>query len=170
LDKTIVTGFMIIIGVIASIMVFNAVYPAIQESSDTMIRMQAQVDERMQTQIEIIHAGGELDSGGAWNDTNGDGRFNVFVWDKNVGLNRIGAIEQLDLFFGPQGNFSRVPHESDAGGSYPYWNYTLENDSNWDPTATLAITIHFSAPLSSGRYFIKTVTPNGAEDEMFLGL
>jgi hypothetical protein len=170
LDKTIVTGFLIIISVIASVMLFNAVYPAIVQSSDVMIMMKTRLDDRMKNQIEVIHGSGELDSSGSWQDVNGDGHFNVFFWVKNVGSSRISAIERADVFFGPEGDFARIPHQSNAGGAYPYWTYNIENDTAWSPTATLEITVHFSSILASGRYFIKVVAPNGVEDDMFIGL
>lgn len=170
MDKTIVTAFMIIISVVASVMVFNSVYPAIQQSSDAMVIMKSRLDDRMKSQIEIVHASGELNSSGVWQDVNGDGRFNVFFWTKNIGSSRISAIDRVDVFFGPEGNFTRIPHQSTANGSYPYWTSSIENDTSWNPTATLAITIHFSSTLASGRYFIRIITPNGVEDQFFMGL
>jgi hypothetical protein len=151
-------------------MVFNSVYPAIVESSDAMIVMKSRLDEQMKNEIEIVHASGELDSSGSWQDANGDGRFNVFIWTKNIGSSRIIAVERTDLFFGPEGDFARIPHQSEAGGAFPYWTFQLENDTAWNPTATLEITIHFSGTLATGRYYIKTVTPNGITDETFIGL
>ncbi|MCB8980480.1 MAG: hypothetical protein H6657_23965 [Ardenticatenaceae bacterium] len=170
MDKTITTAFMIIISIVASVMVFNSLYPAIQQSSDAMVNMKSRLDDRMKSQIEVVHASGELNSSGAWQDANGDGRFNVFFWTKNIGSNRISAMDHVDVFFGPEGDFTRIPHQSTAGGSFPYWTYTLVNDTNWNPTATLEITIHFGGVLASGRYYIKVITPNGAEDEYFMGL
>ena len=37
MDKTIVTGFMIVVSVVASVLVFNALYPAILQSTDAMV-------------------------------------------------------------------------------------------------------------------------------------
>ncbi len=170
MDKVITTAFLIIVSVVASVVLFNAFYPAVLESSDAMISMKSRVDERLKSQVEIVHASGELDSGGAWQDVNGDGRFNVFLWAKNIGAVRIAAIERTDVFFGPEGNFARIPHESEAGGNFPYWSWSLENDSDWNPTATLEITIHYSSALSTGRYFGKIVAPSGVADEYLMGL
>jgi hypothetical protein len=151
-------------------MLFNAVYPAIVQSSDVMVMMKTRLDDRMKSQIEVIHGSGELDSSGSWQDVNGDGHFNTFLWVKNVGSARISAIERVDVFFGPEGDFARIPHQSNAGGTYPYWTYNIENDTAWNPTATIEISVHFSSILASGRYFIKVVTPNGVEDVLFIGL
>lgn len=170
MDKAITTTFMIIASVITSVMVFNAVFPAIARSSDTLVMMRGRMDERIKSQIEIVHAAGELNQNGAWQDTNGDGNFDVFVWVKNVGAVRIPAVEKIDVFFGPEGNFARIPAQAEAGGAYPNWEWLLENDAYWNPTATLRITINFSTLLSSQRYFLKIVLPNGVSDTYYFSL
>jgi archaellum component FlaG (FlaF/FlaG flagellin family) len=170
LDKTIVTALMVIVSVVASVMLFNALYPAIIQSNNAMIVMKTRLDDRLQSDVKIIHASGELDGNGAWQDVNGDGRFNTYFWVKNTGASRISPLERLDIFFGPEGNFSRIPHQNNAGGTFPYWTATLENDTEWNPTATLEITIHYNSTLSTGRYFIRIVTPNGTEDSFMMGL
>ncbi len=170
MDKTITTAFMVIVSVVASVMVFNALYPAIVQSNNAMIVMKTRLDDRLQSEVEIIHASGELDGTGTWQDVNGDGRFNSFIWVKNIGASRISALERIDLFYGPEGNFSRIPHQNNAGGSFPYWTATVENDTDWNPTATLKITIHYNSTLASGRYYIRIVTPNGIEDSYMTGL
>lgn len=170
MDKTITTVFLIIASVVSAVLVFNAVYPAIGQSSDALLSMTHRVDERMKSQVEIIHTSGELDASQWWQDVNGDGDFDVSVWVKNVGVQRIAPIESLDVFFGPEGNFARIPHKSKAGGVLPYWEGQVENGPDWSPTGTLQLTIHLSGIPASGRYFIKTVIPNGVSDEDFFSM
>jgi hypothetical protein len=170
MEKTIVTAFMVIVSVIVSVMVYNTVYPAAVQGSTSLRNMRARMDDRIQSQIAIVHAVGELDQNGSWQDTNGDGNFSVMVWSKNIGASRISAINQVDLFFGPDGNFNRIAHFDESGGSYPYWQWQVENGESWDPTTTLKITLHYNAPLPSGRYFIKLVLPNGLTAEYFFSL
>ena len=149
MDKTIVTAFLVIAGVLSAIFVYNAIYPAIVQSGDAMTSMERRTDERLKSQIEIIHA---AESGS-----------DVRMWVKNVGALRIAAVEACDLFFGPEGNFSRIPF----GTGNPHWEYAVENDTEWNPTATLRITIVGYSPLASGRYFAKMVLPNGVSDDFF---
>lgn len=170
MEKTIVTAFMVIISVIVSVMVYNTIYPAAVEGSASLRNMQARMDDRIQSQIAIVHAVGELDQNGSWQDTNGDGDFNILVWSKNIGSSRISAIHQVDLFFGPEGNFNRIAQIEETGGSYPYWEWEVENDENWNPTSTLKMTLHYNAPLPSGRYFVKIVLPNGLTTEYYISL
>lgn len=170
MEKTITTAFMVIISIIVSVMVYNAVYPAAVQGSDALRNMRGRMDERIRSQVAIVHVAAELDEDGAWHDTNGDARFNVFVWSKNVGSSRISAITQTDLFFGPDGNFMRIPHKDAAVGSFPHWEWTVEGEDAWNPSTTLRITIHYAAPLPRGRYFVKIVLPTGISDETFLSL
>jgi hypothetical protein len=161
MEKTITTTFMIIISVISAVLVFNAILPAVTRSRDSMVTMRGRLDERIKSKITVIHATGELDQDALWQDTNGNGNFDLFVWVKNIGAVRNPAVDSLDIFFGPEGNFVRIPYKDAAAGSYPYWEWTLENDTSWNPSATLKITIRFATTLSSERYFIKIVLPNG---------
>lgn len=155
MDKAITTAFMVIASVVCAVLVFNAVYPAIIRSSDAMINMKTRIDERLKSQVEVIHATG---SGS-----------NAFVWIKNVGSTRIAAVERCDVFFGPEGNFARIPHQDEAAGN-PYWTYEVEgNGSEWRPTATLKITVHYDSVLS-GRYFVKVIIPSGISDEDYFSV
>ena len=170
MDKAIVSSFMIIAAIVSAVMVFNVVFPAIGQSSDAMLTMKTRIDRRLKSQIQIVHITGELDRSGLWQDTNGNGQFDVFAWVKNTGSLRIAPVENLDVFFGPEGNFARIPHQNEAGGSYPYWTSHVENASAWNPAATLKITIVHSSVLASDRYFLRVVTPNGLDADDFFGL
>lgn len=150
MDKTIVTALLVMAGVISAVYVFNSIYPAITQSSDALVSMQGRYDDRIKTQIEIVHA--------ARSGTQ------VEIWVKNIGTLPIPAIENSDLFFGPENNFMRIPY----GAGSPHWEYVIENDTQWNPTATLHISILDFTPLDSGRYFAKLVTPNGVSAEYFL--
>ena len=150
MDKVIVTAFLVIAGVITAVAVFNTVYPAAIQSGDAMTQRGRRIEERLKSQIEIIHA-------------TADGS-NALVWVKNLGSLRISAIEGCDVFFGPEGDFSRIPYGQGAGN--PYWTWKVEDGSYWDPTMTLQITV-INSSLLEGRYFIKVTAPNGVSDEYF---
>ncbi len=154
MDKVIVTGFLIMAGVVSAITVFNSVYPAIGQSSDAITSMQGRVDDRLKTQIEIIYGAKSIDQSGDI----------VLIWVKNTGSLRISAVEASDLFFGPEGNFSRIPY----GVGAPHWSYTIENDAQWNPTRTIQITISGYGSLPAGRYYAKVVLANGLSSDYFL--
>lgn len=153
MDKVIVTSLLIVAGVISAIAVFNALYPIIGQSSDTMTSMQARMDERFKTQVQIIHAAKTASN-------------EVDAWVKNIGATRVIGIESADVFFGPQGNFARLPYNT---GSGVYWQYSIEGSrTEWNPSTTIKITIKGFTFLGSGtRYFVKVVLPNGVNSEYY---
>lgn len=151
MDKAIATVLLVIVTVTCVMFVANALFPAVTRSSAALVSMTGGVDERIKSQVEIIHAVAY------------DSADYALVWVKNVGSSRIGAIENSDIFFGPEGDFSRVPY---GAGSPSYWRYELENDTEWRPTATLKITVtHPISPQTT--YFLKVVIPNGISDEEY---
>ena len=158
MDKAITTALLIIAGVVCMIFVFNSVYPMVSRSSQAMVSMAQTVDERMKSRINIVHAANSSD------------RLTVYIWVKNVGTSRIVSIEESDVFFGPSDNFTRVSHVDDAGGSYPRWGYVFENDTQWQNSATLKITINYSSDPGTGMYFTKMIIPNGISDEYFFSM
>lgn len=170
MDKAITTAIFIVISMIMAIMLFNVAYPAIIQGGEAISSMAFNVSDRMGYQISVIHASSERSNTGWWNDANGNGTFEVTGWAKNIGDSRIIAIDRIDVFFGPEGNFTRIPSQTEANGNLPYWTPTLNNDTEWDPTATLQIAIHFQAPLDAGRYYMKVALPNGISSEYFLGI
>lgn len=182
MDKAITTVLLTIAGVVSVLAILNAVYPAISRGSSAVVSVAGKVDDRIKTQIRIVHATGELVATNTpqWQDTDSDGDFDIFLWVKNVGSSRLVAIKESDVFFGTEGDFSRIPYVDDAGGGSPNWTYQLENDTEWKPTATLKITIHYTAtcgpapcspaPLASDTYFVKVTSSNGVSDEHFFSL
>jgi len=60
----------------------------INRSSAAMVNMTEKINDRMQSQIEVIQATGSTSS------------TNVYIWAKNIGTSRVDSIEQSDLFLG----------------------------------------------------------------------
>lgn len=158
MDKAVTTALLIVAGVICMIFVFNSVYPMVNRSSQAMVSMAETIDSRMKSRINIVHAASSSD------------RQTVYLWVKNVGSSRILSIEECDVFFGQEDDFARIPYVADAGGSNPSWSYTLENDAEWQPSATLKITITYDADPGTGTYFAKIIIPNGISDEYYFSM
>jgi flagellar protein FlaG len=119
------------------------------ESTGAIAEATGKIDDRIRSKVEII------DVSNSGND--------IYVWVKNIGASRIGGVDKSDVFFGLEGNFSRIPYDS-LVASKPCWNYTIENGTVWSPTATIKVTIYLdSAP--SGSYYLKFVLPNGIADQ-----
>ena len=140
------------------IFVFNSVYPMVNHSSQAMASMAEQVDERMKSRINIVHA------------ANSANRTSVYIWIKNVGTQRIVAVNASDLFFGQETSFNRIPFKDDTPTTYPQWDYSLENDTEWQTSATLKVTITYSADPGSGTYYAKFIIPNGISDDFYFSM
>ena len=117
MEKAITTALLIIAGVICMVFVFNSVYPMINRSSNAMVSMADTIDERMKSRINIVHA------------ANTANRTSVYLWVKNVGTTRIVGMDGMDIFFGQETDFERIPYVDYAGGGYPQWSYIVENDT-----------------------------------------
>jgi archaellum component FlaG (FlaF/FlaG flagellin family) len=170
MDKIVTTALLIVISMVLAMVLFNAAYPAIISGGDAITNMSHRQADQMKSQIAIIQEAGELDSNATWQDTNGNNQFDVFIWVKNIGSTSFNPIDSTDVFFGPEGNYFRIPFQGNANGSYPNWTWNVENGSTWGPTATLKIAIHYLTPLSVGRYYSKVTTINGASDQYLLGM
>ena len=158
MDKTITTVLLIVAGVICSVFLFNSIYPMINRSSAAMVSMTDKIDDRMKSRIDIVHATGSAN------------RQTVYIWIKNVGSTQIDQIEESDIFLGPDGNFMRIPHESNAGGTYPRWRYDIENDTQWGIGATVKVTVTYDSDPGAGTYYVKVVIPNGIAAEYYFSM
>ncbi len=154
MDKVIVTVLLIIGGVIASIAIFNGVYPAIVQSGSSVRSATAKVSDRIETRIDIIQVS--------------DNSTLIDFWVKNTGTVRIISIDRSDIFYGPETNFTRITY---GGGTPPYWDYILEGSATeWTQAVTLKGTIYLPSPISAGTYLLKMVTPNGVNDQITFGV
>ena len=170
MDKALTTILLVIASLVTAVMVMNAVYPATNQSSSALTSISTRMGERMKSQTAIVHATGELDQDGVWQDTNSDGEFDLFIWVKNIGTTRISNIENSDIFLGGQGSWSRILHEDWAAGALPSWDYTIENGDEWIQTNTIMIEVSSNSTLQSGEYHIKLIIPNGVSDEFYFSM
>jgi flagellar protein FlaG len=155
LEKAIATVMLTVAAVAAIAAIINSMMPAISRTSASIVASSDSAGERISTQVEIIQAAGT------------QGSPTIEAWTKNVGGVAIAPLNRMDVFFGPQDDFVRVPYGG-AGCVAPCWSYTLENDTVWNPTSTLHITISMGDNLvTNTTYFIKVVAPNGVSDARF---
>jgi hypothetical protein len=155
MDKVIVTVMLIIGGIVASFAVFNGVYPAIQRSGSAITNASDTLNDRIQSDIKIIEVNEDSTT--------------VNAWVKNIGTSDISCVENSDVFFGTDNNYSRITY-GDISTPLPYWSYDLESSgSEWTPTVTNKIVIHLASALIPDTYALKIIIPNGISDETFFG-
>ena len=165
MDKVLSTILLIIASLVCVVLAINVIYPATSISSSALSSISVQMGDRIKSQTAIVHATGELDQDGVWQDTNLDGDFDIFIWVKNIGVTTVDNAENSDLFIGSDGDWSRILQEDWAGGATESWNYTIENGVEWGQETTMLIEVSYDTPLSSGDYSIKLIIPNGISDE-----
>ena len=181
MDKAIITVLLIVAGVTCVVVMFNGIFPAITRGSDAVVSMASQVDDRIKSQVSIVHAVSEYDPNDAvdyWNDINSNGDFDIFAWVKNVGDSRILAVEKCDIFFGKEGDFQRISHDDYVDpGVFPYWQDTLEDSAGeWGRGKTLKINIVYADTFAASgmtagtTYLVKVIIPNGISDEIYFSL
>lgn len=156
MDKIIVTVMLIIGGILASFALFNGIYPAVQRSGAAISSASDAMNSRIESDIKIIQVNDDQDT--------------VEAWLKNTGSSEIDSVEDSDVFFGPEGDFTRIPYGS-SGSPLPYWNYQLQStDSLWQPADTNEIIIHLASLPSPDTYYLKFVIPDGIFDETLFGV
>lgn len=144
-----------IAAIVSVVAVTNAVLPSVGRTTGALISTSSVVQDRIASQIEIVHATGQ------------DGNPDADVWVKNIGAATVEPVDRIDVFFGPSGDFQRIPYGG-AGCTAPCWEYTVENATDFEPTATLEIIVHDATNLTAGQtYYVKVVTPNGVDDSKY---
>ncbi|NIA10031.1 MAG: hypothetical protein GWP10_09955 [Nitrospiraceae bacterium] len=154
--ETISIAMITIASVICAATFITSTFPAIARTHEPIISAVDTINDRIETDITIIHE-----------TTSSDGKI-AYIWVKNVGNNRIhpNLIVNSDLFFGPDGDFMRVEYH-ETGSPAPCWNYIIENGGDsWGQGETIKVMINTTDdPVTSGEYFVKFIMYNGISDE-----
>jgi hypothetical protein len=157
-DKVIVTMLLMIAGIVATVVVINSILPTIQRTSSDIVAASDVVGNRLRSDVKIIETSGVI------------GNDYVHIWAKNVGASTIPQLEKIDVFFGETDDFERITYDADPTCPNPSppprtencWQYALENDTEWDPYATLRITVYLTYDLETGKDYVSTIVlPNG---------
>ena len=165
MDKVLSTVLLVVAAVVTVVMVINSVIPAIGLSNSALTSASAKAADMVKSRVNIIHATGELNGSGTWQDTNSDGYFNIFIWVKNTGTVTIDDMRSGDVFIGGAGDWKRIPHKDYAGVAFPSWSYTVENAEEWRQASTIQIKVDYPSALPSDSYRIKITIPNGISAE-----
>ena len=108
----------------AIVAVVNAVMPALSRTNSSMVMTSDVINDRISSQVEIIHATGV------------DAATQADAWVKNVGASSLGPLDRTDVFFGPEDGFARIPYGGPSCTA-PCWEYELEGGApEWAPTPT----------------------------------
>ena len=148
MDKAITTGLLLIASIVAAMALINAVLPAMGKSSGALLSANAAASDRVRTDIEVVHVA---------TDTSPGGEDQIIVWVKNIGPNTIDSIESSDVFLTTPTEVKRISY----GSGSEYWDYELENGTDWSQAVTVKMTLHLAnASVTSGVYNINVAVYN----------
>ena len=153
MDKVIVTGLLVVGAVAAPVVVVMTVLSTSGKSSQSVIDSQRVTSERIKTEIKVIAVA---------SNTNGD---LVDAWVKNVGVDRILAIDKSDVLLVKTGTGARYDRMIyDTSGATGTWTGDLhESGDSWGRGDTLHVVVTLSDPdlLATGDHVFRFETHNG---------
>ena len=149
MEKAITTALLVIASIIASVALINAVIPAVGRSTSALLGANNAASDRIKTDIEILFATG---------DTAAD---QIILWTKNVGSKTIKPIAHSDVFVTTPTNVQRVPYTGSGVGT-PYWEYAIENGTEWSQAVTVKLTLHMGT-LSTGSHTVTLAVYNSVQ-------
>lgn len=146
MGQAITTAMMVIASIIAAIALINAVLPAMGKSSSALAVANKDAAERIKTDVEIIHATGDVSG-------------TVTVWVKNIGAQVIRLPAASDIIVTkPSGSVARLPYED--GCNSECWDYILEDSATfWKTAVTVKFTL--TTAVAVGSYSITVAVSNG---------
>jgi len=134
----------VIVAVVVAIgITANILTPAFGRSGSVMVAGFDLASYRHSTKLDVVEVWGE------------PGGTVVEAWVKNVGASLIISIDRSDVFFGPKAARQGLPYGG-SGCAAPCWSYQLENDVEWNPKATLHVTLQLATPLAMGTNYTFT--------------
>ncbi len=158
MDKVITTMLLMIAAIVATVVVINSILPTIQRTSSDIVAASDVVGTRLRSDVKIVETSGVVSDDF------------VQIWAKNVGASDIPSLDKIDVFFGETDDFERISYDSEDTCPNPSppprtencWQYTLENDTEWAPFATLRITVYLTYTLQADTDYVSTIVlPNG---------
>ena len=107
----------------------------------------ASAADRIRTDIEIVHVATPTVAG----------EDQVLVWVKNIGSQKIAPVESSDIFLTTPSTVKRIPH----GAGTEYWDYIVENGTDWSQAKTIKITLHLiHGSVTAGAYTVSVAAYN----------
>ena len=117
--------------------------------------------DTMLTKVKIVLATNTTDS-------------HVAVWVKNIGINPIGFVDKVDVYFGQINQIQRIPYNAitQSDLTWQYWNATAPDIPTpvWQKMDTFALNVTDNNLVKGATYHVTVSTPNGVIDEHIFSL
>ena len=146
-----------IAAIVAIVAVANAVLPSVGRTSGALISASGVVQDRIASQIEIVHATGQ------------NGNPDATVWAKNIGATTVDPLEPRRRVLRARRQLPAHPARRRRLRRALLGVHARERHTTWEPTSTLRDHDPQRRPnLTTGTtYYVKVVTPNGISDSKF---
>ncbi len=115
--------------------------------------------DRLLTKVQIILATNTTDT-------------QVVVWVKNTGVNPIGFLDKVDVYFGEINQIQRIPYDLvQTGLTWRYDAPPVPTPTLWQKMDTFALNVTCNGFCQKGvTYHVTVSTPNGVTDEHIFSL
>ena len=108
--------------------------------------------DRLLTKVQIILATNTTDN-------------HVAIWVKNTGVNPIGFLDKVDVYFGQINQIQRIPYNATDQDNLTWQYATGPPTPVWQKMETFALNITDNNLAKGATYHVTVSTPNGVTDE-----
>ena len=108
--------------------------------------------DKLLTKVQIILATNTTDT-------------QVVVWVKNTGVNPIGFLDKVDVYFGQINQIQRIPYNATDQDNLTWQYATGPPTPVWQKMETFALNITDNNLAKGATYHVTVSTPNGVTDE-----
>ena len=153
MDKVIVTGLLVIAGVITAVILLGALRTGVEDASQATRTTGEQADAQLKSEVTILQV-----------LSNGTGD-RLDIWVKNTGRNQIRPLERIDVFLiDVEGNWGDYMTYSPGGlvGNQNTWRVLSPLRLEWNPGDTFHIqaSLPLNPLLNNVGYNLSITTPD----------
>jgi len=113
--------------------------------------------DQLLTKVQIILATNTTDT-------------HVAIWVKNTGVNPIGFVDKVDVYFGQINQIQRIPYNATDQDNLTWQYATGPPTPVWQKMETFALNVTDNNLAKGVTYHVTVSTPNGVTDEHIFSL
>ncbi len=144
---SVILGYAVSALVLNQVGIFESTFTATTEGQkDTML-----------TKVKIVLVTNTTDS-------------HVAIWVKNTGVNPIGFVDKVDVYFGQINQIQRIPYNATDQDNLTWQYATGPPTPIWQKMETFALNVTDNNLAKGATYHVTVSTPNGVTDEHIFSL
>ncbi len=147
--------------IIASVVIATSVAAVVMNQvgifQSTFVATTEGQKEQLLTKVQIILATNTTDN-------------HVAIWVKNTGVNPIGFVDKVDVYFGQINQIQRIPYNATDQDNLTWQYATGPPTPVWQKMETFALNVTDNNLAKGATYHVTVSTPNGVTDEHIFSL